>query len=262
MFTTFIENINTVKEYIGQGYLAGLYLFCLIYLAVAEKEKRIRWLLIYAPLIILFLFIFPPFRLLFERIGLDGEIYYRMLWLLPMGVTIAYAACRLSRTHKRIGLAVTVVTVALCGSYVYSSPHITKAENAYHIPSVTAHICDFLQAAEELEFIRAAFPAGLVPYVRQYDSNIMMPFGRDVPQWNYYNAVYEAMEATDMVDIANLVEATRAAECNYIILHTTRLLSDDPTNHQLILLATIDGFLIYKDPVMAEHISEKYGPYL
>lgn len=267
MYEALIQSLSDIKLYIGSGYLAGLYLLCLVYLLITEKEKRLRVLLVYSPLTVLAVFIFPLSRMVFTGFGLDAETYYRLLWLLPMGVTIAYAACKLFAAHRRIGLALTAAAVALCGTYVYANPNITKAENAYHIPSVTAHICDFLQEAEELDYIRAAFPAGLVHFVRQYDSDIMMPFGRDmtVPRWDYFNAVYEAMEKpeTGVIDVEELLEATRAAECNYIILPATSLLSVDPvTEYELVLLATIDGFRVYKDPVMAGHIKEKYGPYL
>ncbi|MCL2252867.1 MAG: hypothetical protein FWC09_00305 [Lachnospiraceae bacterium] len=264
MYDIFRECVEILKNYTGARYLFFLYLAAVIYLLFAEKEKRLRALIIYAPLTILFVFLMPLLRWFYIAIDLDQETYYRILWLLPMGITIAYAGCKLFAKHRCIGLIVTAVLIALCGTLVYRSPHITRAENLYNIPTVTINVCDFLLADAEFNYINAAFPKEHIHFVRQYTTDISLAYGRAalVERWGFSDhPVYQAMEA-EIIDIPELLLATREREVNYIIIHLTRVTSDDPENYGLVQADLIDGFLIYRDEVTADVIREKYGPYL
>ena len=260
----FMECIEVLKNYIGGGYLFYLYLAALVYLFFTEKEKRLRALVIYAPLCVLVLFMLPFSRLFYVRYIDDAGTYYRILWLIPVAVTAAHAACRLFAAHRRVGLMVTGAAVALAGVLVYKSPHISKAENLYNIPQVTINVSDFLLADAEYLYIHALFPKEHVHYVRQYNADIRLPYGRDilVAAWGMYDGVYEAMEGSEIVDIPALLEETRDMEVNYIIMHGTRPMTDNPNNHGLTIIGHVDDMLIYLDEVMMEQIVEKYGPYL
>ena len=86
------DTIRTLfQEYMGTGLIVGWYLIALLYLWFTEKDRRIRVLFLYMPLLLLFLYFNPIFaRLICGATG--DEIYYRILWLLPITVVIAYAA--------------------------------------------------------------------------------------------------------------------------------------------------------------------------
>ncbi len=264
MYGIFMESVVILKLYTGLRYLAPLYLAGLIYLLITEKEKRIRTLIVYVPMAILAVYLCPLFRWFFVWMDQGGETYYRVLWLLPMGITITYAGCRLFAAHKRIGLIVMSLAVMLGGTYVYNSQYISKAENLYHIPQTVVAVCDYLKENEETDYIQAVFPEELVHFVRQYDADIGMPYGRSmlVPQWGYYNAVHEAMEKSEVIDVEALLEATRATLCNYVILHENQPLSDDPATYRMELMSNIDGYLIYKDVEVEQIIIEEYLPYM
>ena len=72
MFGIFMESLVIFKLYTGLKLLLGLTLLAWIYLLVTEKDKRIRLLFVYAPLIIVVLFLFPLSRKFFVAAGLDG----------------------------------------------------------------------------------------------------------------------------------------------------------------------------------------------
>ena len=129
MFGIFMESLVIFKLYTGLKLLFVLTLVSFLYLLVTEKDKTIRQLFVYAPVLILVLFLFPVSRKLFVAMGLDGETYYRVLWTIPMGMITAYGAVRFTGRHRRIGLLVSMVLIILCGSYVYKSDYISKAEN-------------------------------------------------------------------------------------------------------------------------------------
>lgn len=253
MYGIFMECVVIFKEYTGLRFMMVLYLVSLIYLMIREENKTIKTIFGYMPIAVLILFFIPLFRKGFVGIGLDRETYYRVLWLMPMGITTAYALCHLFSKHKRIGLAVSTVLVILCGTLVYRSQYISKAENLYHIPDTVIKICDFIMEGEE-DQVMGAFPSELVHFIRQYNADIRMPYGREslVPTWDYYNAVYEAMEKPEVIDMTELVKATREEYCHFIILHISRAVSHSPEEEGMILLGMIDEYLIYKDPVVYE----------
>ncbi len=101
----------------------------------------------------------------------------------------------------------------------------------------------------------AAMPSELIHFVRQYDASINMPYGREMLGWSYYNAVYEAMEVPEVVEMEKLLEAARAEYCQYIVLAADRQTDREPAESGLTLLAEIDGYRVYADPVSVETVN-------
>ena len=83
-----------------------------------------------------------------------------------------------------------------------------------------------------------------------------MPYGREMieGQWDYYNEVHEAMEETEIIDLEKLLEATRKEYCQYIVINPTRKVKGDAKELGLQLLADIEGYRIYRDPVAAAEV--------
>lgn len=262
MFGIFMESLVIFKLYTGLKLLMLLTAAALIYLLITEKDKRVRYFLVYAPLILIVLFLCPLSRKVFVAAGLDGETYYRMLWLIPMGLITATGACRAFAKHMRIGLAVSMVLIGLCGSLVYRSSYISKAENLYHIPDTVIKICDLIEPEEEDGRVSAVMPTELIHFVRQYSARINMPYGREMiaSQWDYYNAVYEAMEGSEVVCMEDLIEAIRADYCQYVVFSPSKETDKDPETCGLSLVAVIDDYRIYEDPVTAREVEswQKY----
>lgn len=253
MYGIFRENLVTFKLYGGNGYLLFLFVAALIYLLFTEKDMRKKLVIAIAPFIVLVLFFLPVTKIAFVAILDDGaDTYYRILWLLPMGVCIAYAGCKLFESHKRIGLVVVSAAIILCGSIVYKNEYMKKAENLYHIPQVAVDICDVISPEEGEPRVRALFPEELVHFVRQYDTNIMMPYGRDIIAWKYYNAVHEAFENVETINASELLKTTRETKCRYIVMYKDRSIDYSLEAMGLTLIDTIDGYNIYEDPEMVE----------
>ena len=86
--------IAQYKGYIGTGMIAGLFLVVLVWLFVSEKNRNTRIVFIYMPAVVLLLF-FCPFFAKIVNLFTGEEIYYRILWLVPVVPVLAYAAVRL-----------------------------------------------------------------------------------------------------------------------------------------------------------------------
>lgn len=260
MYGIFMECWVSLKLYGGNGALLILFIASAIYLVITEQSLKKKIMLGIIPLLILIGFLCPITKILFVAAFDEGsDTYYRLMWLIPMYVVIGYAACKLifsfkKSMYQRIALVLILAVIAATGSLVYASKHVQIAENLYHIPQKVIDICDVIAPADDEPRVRAAFPSELVHFVRQYDTDILMPYGREmvVTQWDYYNPVYEVMEKPEIIDAKALLEATRETKCTYIILSVERKIDENLENLGLKLVTTIHGYNIYMDPEVKE----------
>ena len=265
------EAVDLFREYMGTGLIVILYMVSLLYLWMHEKRKYIRALFLYMPLILLLLY-FNPIFAEFVLGVVGGEIYYRIIWLLPITIVIAYTcvciygdviqkqgitgqrAQEKSTMHKAkkkflpgLTLACMGGMIAVSGSFIYDNPFFHRAENLYHVPDSVVHICDAIHVPGRE--VMAVFPLELVLYVRQYSPVTCMPYGREVAveRWNYTNPLCEAMEA-DIIDMAELAPLVREAGCHYVILPAGKEKKGSPEEYGWILFGEIDGYVIYREP--------------
>lgn len=243
------EVVTLFREYMGTGLIIGWFLLSVIYLMVCEKRKPVRILFVYVPVILLLLFFNPLFAKLVYRFA-DNEIYYRILWLIPVTVVIAYAMIQLYGALKgkiRIGfVALGCVLIMISGSFIYSNPFFKRAENQYHMPQAVVDICDAIQV--EGREVMAVFPIDLVQYVRQYSPVVCMPYGREllVDRWGNNDELFDTMEAP-VIDAALLAELAKTDRCHYVILSEDKEISGSLTDFEYELFDHIDGYVIYRN---------------
>lgn len=246
------EKIVTLyHNYAGSGLVLGFYVLSLIYLFAAEKRKNVRIFLLYVPLAMLILFFNPLFE---EAVYafLGDEIYYRLLWLLPVVVTIAYAAVMLIRSQSprtgRIVLAAVLCMIVLGGKFIYQNPYFSRAENIYHMPKEVVHICDAIRV--EGREVKAAFPVEMLQYVRQYDPSVCMPYGREktVERWVMWNAdeLYTEMNK-EICDAEKVAQLSKLRQCHYVILPEGKEIRGSFEDYDFELFGIIDGYCIYQD---------------
>ncbi len=239
--------LQIFKEYSGTGYYSILFLASLIYLWYTEEDKRLRYMLVYIPGVIQLLFFVPYFYMLYNK--LDAGTYYRILWLLPMTVVIAYSACRVLGRHTRAGLILAVLLLLLSGTCVYQSSNLSKAENLYHLPQETIDICDMIRPAKGAERVWAAFPPEEVHYVRQYTTTIQMPFGRDnlVEEWGNEKHPLFLLYQQETIPAREFAEASTESLCNYAILLKSKKIDGSLTDHQFKKIGETEHYLIYQN---------------
>ena len=262
MYGIFMESVVIFKNYVGGRYLFVLFLLALLYLLLTEKNKRRRAMFVYMPISVLLLFFFPITRKVFVRLMGEGDTYYRLLWLVPMGIVTAYGGVKFAAWlfekkgawARRLSLVAMAMAVIVCGKYVYASQYMSKAENPYHLPQKVIDICDVIAPQEGEERIWAVFPTDLVYFVRQYDTDIQMLYGREMvePKWQYAEPVHTIMNHPTTIDVEELLKLTRERNCTYLVFPHNKELSEDPANFGLELLDTIEGYPIYFDPVVAQ----------
>ena len=239
---------NILLKYEGSGFMVLLYFISLVFLFLREDDSANRKIFLYTPLVFVILFFLPPFYRLYGII--DGtDTYYRILWMAPMAVTIGYCVVRQFSGHLRVMVMVSCALIAVAGNYVYNNENILRVENRLHLPQLVLDICDVIMTDTGGEQAMAAMPPNVVQFVRQYDTRILMPYGREMlmPQWSsYYHAVYDAY-VQDPIDAEYLVESIRDYDCDYVVLEEAKAAGLDLESFGLDLLRAVDGFVIYKD---------------
>lgn len=214
--------ISLFKQYSGQGMIVALFLMSLVYLWFEEKEKEKRRLFVNFPIFLLVLFFCPVVVLVMEKFA-EEDIYWRMLWSIPMLAIIAYVAVLLVRKQEGIkrytAIAGILVLIGISGDYLYNNSGFLEAENLEHIPSEVVEVCDELIV--EGREVRAAFPSECLMYVTQYTSLVHMPYGREMFLRSAgaiaWNELYGLIESEEIV-VAELTEELRKQQCHYVVL--------------------------------------------
>ncbi|MCM1568169.1 MAG: hypothetical protein NC081_01830 [Roseburia sp.] len=243
------DALEIFHRYMGTGLITIWFLTALVYLLFREKRKHVRILFLYVPVIILLLFFHPVFIEIFYRLAGD-EIYFRICWLLPVTVVIAYgivvAYGNLAGSKRKVFAVFSTVLLAVSGTLVYSSPLFTRAENIYHVPQTVVDICDSIVIPGRE--VRAVFPSEFLLYVRQYSPVVCMPYGRGSLQ-GYYDEL-EVLLNQEVIDVSRMVELSREKECHYIILSQEKTLDEEISDYHYEEFGRIDGYVIYKDVTM------------
>lgn len=253
-----------LQKYMGTGLMLIWFVLALIYLFFHEKRKPMRILFLYTPAIIFLLFFNPLFyRLFLVTVGI--EIYFRICWLLPITVVIAYTIVQLIdnmpnkkkqnlrsasspflHTQKVTFTISAILILLVSGTPVYSNPLYTPAENFYHVPQAVVDICDAIEV--EGREIVAAFPDEFLLYVRQYSPVVCMPYGRET-YTGYYNELNIAI-MEDKINVERLAALAKESSCHYVILKEGKTFLGNMTDYGYQLFNTIHGYEIYKDTTM------------
>ncbi len=244
------EIMTLFRNYSGNGFAIALFVLSFFYLLFTEKDRTRRIILLYLSAITL-TFFFCPLYAKAVYSYLDGETYYRILWLVPMTAVIAYAGvCLTERWTKKWkrGLAFVAACGLIIGTgdYVYDNPYFMPAENRFHVPQTVALVCDAIIV--EGREVKAVFPSEMLSYVRQYTANVCMPYGREmvVERWGHENPLYDAMEAEE-IDCKEVAVLALEQGCHYIIVHETKPLRGDfkKLGYGYHYVETVAGYRIY-----------------
>ena len=248
------EKMGSVMEdilrYNNQSYLIVIFLIALLLLWIEERNKKLKIALVYLTAALVVVFLNP----LFVWIGMkmDNEIYYRVWWTMPIGVMVCYSVIRFMMRFKSIigkGLVflLALLVIVVNGKLVYTNTIHFKATNAYHIPQ---EVIDVVEALK-LEKYRpiAVMPAGLLPFLRQYSADIFTPYGRNMlePQWNFSNALYDAMEGNETYNAEEVARCAREEHCTYVVLASAKVIEGSMVEQGYFLLDFVQGYLIYMD---------------
>ena len=113
-----MDALKLFQEYMGTGLIVLWFLVSLLYLWLTEKRKYIRVMFLYVPLVLLLVFFNPLVAKIVSQMA-DGEIYYRILWLLPVTPVIAFGTVqlcgKLAGRKRYVGITLAIVLFTISG---------------------------------------------------------------------------------------------------------------------------------------------------
>ncbi|MCD8241805.1 MAG: hypothetical protein LUD73_05350, partial [Lachnospiraceae bacterium] len=150
------------------AWMFPLLLLCAVLILWKEPDRTRKLLIGLLPLTAVFIYWFPPTGMFLMKV-LGENIYWRILWLILVAVTIPYALCLLLRKcsglRRQAAFLLCLALVALCGTPLLASEEFLDSTNEYKIPQYVIEVCDLLP-----ENIHAMVSNRLLPYIRQYDT--------------------------------------------------------------------------------------------
>lgn len=259
MAEAFSVVIEDLILYNNSRYLYILFLVALIFLWFTEKDRKLKTVLIYLSAALVVVFVCPIYAWIGQKI--DEQIYYRVFWSVPVGILVCYAAVRAIQHFKRlisriiIGIMIVLVIIGN-GKLVYTNTLHFKSSNPYHIPQVVMDVADAIKMEKYTPI--AVLPAELLPFLRQYSCDILTPYGRNMleKQWDFSNALYDAMEA-EVYDTQEIALRAREEHCAYVVLSSAKEQKGSLEDNNYFLKDFVGGYYIYMDNAYYEVYKEQ-----
>ncbi len=243
--------LDNLSFYMGNGFLFLILLVCMMYLALSMKKSTEKSLLVWYPAMVLGVYFFPGWMVYFKYFS-DGEILYRILWLVPVGVVIAFTMVevifKLPQKWRPFFFAAALMILFVSGKFLYANVNYSRAENIYHVPDTVVKLCDDIRV--DGREIRVCVPDEFVNYVRQYSAYVSLPYGRGSLLENDYNRIDSEMQyvlSLDVVDTKRLVDTLHEYHCPYLFVKEGTEFDRPLSDFEFEYVKTIDGYDLYLD---------------
>jgi len=236
------------SKYTGTGIFMVLFFVCLVYMSVSDKDKGNRTVLLHGSIWIVIVIFLPLLYFLYVNL-VDANTYWRMWWLVPMGIGLAYVGTNLIKDHRIMGFIIVGLMMILGGRFVYTSDfYFMRSENMYQIPQVVIELDDAIEEHEATSKM-AAFPAELLIYVRQYDVNIKMPYGREQLDTTWIaNSDFYLETVKDEYDFEVLHDYCVSTGTVYFVTNTYRPYANAPEDYGFEYMTAVGNYEIYTLP--------------
>lgn len=240
-----------VYLYNNRSFLIPLFLIALLFLWVTEKDQKLRVVLLYLVAALCAVFLCPVYAWVGMKI--DADIYYRVIWSIPIGILVCYSVVKLMAhfqmlLSKALVLILAVLIIVMNGRLVYTNSFHIRSVNTYHIPQQVIDVADALKLDNYKPI--AVLPAELLPFLRQYTADLFTPYGRNIlePAWTFQNDLYDAMEGDrNAYDVAEVARCARNHHCAFVVLSCAKQMNGSMENEGYFLFRFVQGYFIYMD---------------
>ena len=177
---------STWQSYWNKSWYPLLLVGAVLFIFVSLKrrplytERKAAEVVVYT-LLVLAVFFFPLSAWILQKC-LGAEVYWRVLWMVPVVPLLAYTGTRLIRLPKKRTAQAAVLVVllgvaAVSGKSIYEGNY-SRVHNYQQVPDEVAHVCNLINAHRGDGDALLATDNNLSPYIRVYDASIRMPYGR------------------------------------------------------------------------------------
>ena len=237
--------IHTFLEFRGSGMYLALFFIAILFVFLTEKNKKLRCLFGYFPLIGLILTLNPFFSKLVSPI-FNFQTYWRLYWILPVNLTIAYAVVKFvlmqEKKNNKILVAIALVMIIVfSGKLVYNKENFVKVGNLYRLPDESVLLAQLIGKDDE-EHKKAIVPPTAVGHIRQIDSSIELAYRRE-PAGYMEN---DLVRALNIGDVALISKYAKKHDCNYVVYSKSTKLDGEMEDYGFEKYDETQSYAIYK----------------
>lgn len=168
MITAFQIAIERAGWYIGSGWHYLLFAAALLFLILKRDDKENRKWLVGYTLLFAAVYICPLTARIIMKYCIGGFVYWRMFWILPTSVIVAYVAVSVCTAGKKktiqavcASLLMALIIVTGKNPYVGGQAIYQKAVNMQKLPADACQISELIAATRaEGETALAVMPEG------------------------------------------------------------------------------------------------------
>lgn len=246
--------VERIEWYIGGGWHYILFLLALLFLIINRNEKENRkWLAGYSVLFAA-VYICPLSARIIMKYCIGYLVYWRMFWILPSSVILAYAAARLCERWKHAGMQVLCMAVlTLCIVFTGENPYVgadapyVKAHNLQKLPTDACQVADIISGSlEEGERAVAVVPDDLNGYIRQYDASIELVYGRRSKLKKKRKKLHRQMNREEP-NFRKIVKLSRKQGANYLVYPANMEQNAQIEGLGFVQAGQVGAYIVYKD---------------
>jgi len=259
------KNIKTLFEYFNGGdYFAfGVFIVATVYIWITEKDKKIRDFFTWYTVIIL-LIIWNPFLVNILNEFINFSSLYRLYYMLPLYVTIAFAftkfiSNRSNVFYKSAAIIAVLVFILFFGeTYVFMNPYKETYffNNLYKLPDETVKVADMIYNDDTYENKKAIVPYGMSSQIQQVHVSIDLLYtrlvsnpkdedGNPMPTDSDDPAGYEPIQKIAEGDTAYIDQICKDNQINYVVLSKDLELQEPMENYNFRVLGKTDDNIVY-----------------
>lgn len=250
--------LETWQSYWGKGWHVYLFFLCLVYLLFSKKEKDQRIIFVGYSLVALVVFFLPFTADLIAGYCIGENVYWRVLWLLPLSLAIAYVCTQLCTARKNGGMqmilgAVLLGVIILGGNQVYVADNFQMPDNQEKVPYEAKLIADLVREDAGDGRMKLVAPEQVATYLRVYAPDIKMPYGRGsrgargsvAKQLHILLNRHRKWE--EPAQIVQVTSLAHQAHCNYLVVWLEDEEADQEyENNGYSLIGILDQYHVYR----------------
>ncbi|MCR5098232.1 MAG: hypothetical protein K6B14_04715 [Lachnospiraceae bacterium] len=245
MTAVFSEIIEEQTGYFGEGWQYPIFAIVLVGLLLLWRRRDAAIAALYT--VIMMVVIYCPVTAKFLMSFMEGGVYWRMFWLLPIIPVLALgmveflplvvrAAVDLFKADDKKKKPISVIAVVLVlaiyagllaggGRFVYQDGNVTWAHNPEKLPEEVIDIIDAVNADYEAAPVgekRVAAVGTIVPFIRQYDATVLLAYGRSTIQKEDKSGkkaeLYEQLTNAENPDYDRIAKLLKKTDTTYLII--------------------------------------------
>ena len=187
----------------------------------------------------------PIFNKVIDEL-LNRNVYWRLFLILPVGLNLAYLCTIIikmvpDKVKKIILFVLLIFIISLSGKFIYTKENYSFYNNFYKIPDEYLSVINIISEIEA-QNKNAMVSTDLMPYIRQIDAEIKVPYERR--QYGDYD-VYNIVKYYNSGDMKNLIQLCEEMNVNIIVYDKNIELSETPIDYGFDLYKQTERYSIY-----------------